>query len=336
VVLVGDHHQLPEIDAGGAFRALVIRTDPIVLTENRRQREDWGRRMLELIRGGDVRRGLELASDAGAVHIAVTAEAAGAQLVGDWWQARAAGREAIMLAYRREEVRDLNAAGRALMDQAGRLGPQRLVLAGGEFAVGDEVLLRRRSMTAQVNNGSRGRIEAVDPDHEQVTLRLSDDRQVTLDADYLRQPGSNGQPSMVHGYAATIHTYQGTDTEATFAYGSPGLYRELVYTASSRHRQTLRFYLADPDVDRELAEFHGAHAEPQDAFERFVAQAERSHAQHTAIDRVHRQQAAALSPAELQREADRLERLAAHAPGPRLQRAAASSHKPKRSNATRR
>ena len=225
-----------------------------------------------------------------------------------------------MLAYRRDEVRDLNAAGRALMDQAGRLGPDRLVLAGGEFAVGDEVVLRRRSPTAQVNNGSRGRIEAIDPDHEQVTLRLSDERQVTLDADYLRQPGSNGQPSMVHGYAATVHTYQGADTEATFAYGSPGLYRELVYTASSRHRETLRFYLSDPDVDRELAEFHGAHAEPQDALERFVAQAERSHAQHTAIDRVHRQQAAALSPAELHREADRLERLAARAPGPRLQR----------------
>ena len=43
-----------------------------------------------------------------------------------------------MLAYRRDEVRDLNAAGRALMDQAGRLGHDRLVLAGGEFAVGDE------------------------------------------------------------------------------------------------------------------------------------------------------------------------------------------------------
>jgi hypothetical protein len=144
--------------------------------------------MLELIRGGHVRRGLELASDASAVHIAATAEAAGAELVGDWWQAHEAGREAIMLAHRREKVRDLNVAGRALMDQAGRLGHERLVLAGGEFAVGDEVLLRRRSPTAQVNNGSRGRIEAIDPDHEQVTLRLSDDRQVTLDADYLRQP----------------------------------------------------------------------------------------------------------------------------------------------------
>jgi hypothetical protein len=42
VVLVGDHHQLREIDAGGAFRGLLIRTDPIVLSENRRQRDEWG------------------------------------------------------------------------------------------------------------------------------------------------------------------------------------------------------------------------------------------------------------------------------------------------------
>jgi ATP-dependent exoDNAse (exonuclease V) alpha subunit len=57
VVLVGDHKQLPEIDAGGTFRALALRTDPIVLTENRRQRDEWARRMVKLIRDGDVREG---------------------------------------------------------------------------------------------------------------------------------------------------------------------------------------------------------------------------------------------------------------------------------------
>ncbi|MEO6349036.1 MAG: AAA family ATPase, partial [Candidatus Limnocylindrales bacterium] len=50
VVLVGDHHQLPEIDAGGAFRALVARTDPVRLTVNRRQHEPHAREMLDLWR----------------------------------------------------------------------------------------------------------------------------------------------------------------------------------------------------------------------------------------------------------------------------------------------
>ena len=39
LVLVGDHRQLPELEAGGAFRALVHRGLAVELTENRRQRE---------------------------------------------------------------------------------------------------------------------------------------------------------------------------------------------------------------------------------------------------------------------------------------------------------
>ena len=39
------------------------------------------------------------------------------------------------------EVRNLNAAARALMEDEGRLGPARLKLPGGEFAAGD----RRRT-----------------------------------------------------------------------------------------------------------------------------------------------------------------------------------------------
>ena len=162
VVLVGDHKQLPEIDAGGTFRALAIRTDPIVLTENRRQRDEWARRMVKLIRDGDVREGLELASDRGAIVVAPTAEAAQAQLVREWWRATEGGANTMMIAYRRAEVRDLNAAARALMDDAGGLGRDRLELPGGEFAAGDRVLLKRGSTALDVDNGEAGIVERVD------------------------------------------------------------------------------------------------------------------------------------------------------------------------------
>src|SRR4051812_38662451 len=158
VVLVGDHQQLLEIDAGGTFRALVARCDPIVLTENRRQREEWARRMLALLRDGHVRDGLELASEHGAVVVAPTSEAAQTQLVRDWWQVTGGGRDAMMVAHRRSEARDLNAAARALMDDAGRLGPERLELPGGEFAAGDQILLKRGSRALNVDNGDTGLI----------------------------------------------------------------------------------------------------------------------------------------------------------------------------------
>ena len=43
LVLVGDHHQLPELEAGGAFRGLVHRGLAVELEENRRQVEAWER-----------------------------------------------------------------------------------------------------------------------------------------------------------------------------------------------------------------------------------------------------------------------------------------------------
>lgn len=54
VVLVGDDHQLPEIDAGGAFRGVRQRCATVELTENRRQREAWERDALEQLRSGRV------------------------------------------------------------------------------------------------------------------------------------------------------------------------------------------------------------------------------------------------------------------------------------------
>ena len=41
VVLVGDHRQLPEIAAGGAFAALAQRLGPVTLRRNRRQVQRW-------------------------------------------------------------------------------------------------------------------------------------------------------------------------------------------------------------------------------------------------------------------------------------------------------
>ena len=53
VVLVGDPCQLPEIDAGGAFRGLRARLGASHLTDNRRQTDAWERGALAELRAGD-------------------------------------------------------------------------------------------------------------------------------------------------------------------------------------------------------------------------------------------------------------------------------------------
>lgn len=67
LVLVGDHRQLPEIEAGGAFRALTTRLPVIELRENRRQTERWERDALARLRDGRVDDALELYEDHGRV-----------------------------------------------------------------------------------------------------------------------------------------------------------------------------------------------------------------------------------------------------------------------------
>jgi hypothetical protein len=54
LVLVGDHRQLPELAAGGTFRALARELSAVRLTQNHRQAHAWERDALDDLRHGDV------------------------------------------------------------------------------------------------------------------------------------------------------------------------------------------------------------------------------------------------------------------------------------------
>jgi ATP-dependent exoDNAse (exonuclease V) alpha subunit len=85
VVLVGDHRQLAEIDAGGAFRALATRLPAIELKENRRQHAAWERDALALLRDGDANEGLRRYEEHGRVATGESADELRGRLVADWW-----------------------------------------------------------------------------------------------------------------------------------------------------------------------------------------------------------------------------------------------------------
>jgi conjugative relaxase-like TrwC/TraI family protein len=70
LVLVGDDRQLPEIQAGGAFRALADRLGASELHEVRRQREPWDRAALDQLRDGEVERWARAYRDHGRITIA--------------------------------------------------------------------------------------------------------------------------------------------------------------------------------------------------------------------------------------------------------------------------
>ena len=154
LVLIGDDRQLPEIEAGGAFRALAEVLGAHELREVRRQDDAWDREALAQLRDGDVEAFSRAYADHGRLVAAPNAEAARAAM--DWCEAHDSGASALMLAHRRSDVRDLNARAREHMRAAGRLGPNELTARGRSFAIGDRVITTRNDRYQELVNGQRG------------------------------------------------------------------------------------------------------------------------------------------------------------------------------------
>ncbi len=228
LVLVGDHHQLPSVGAGGLFMELLAHQDATHLTAVRRQRDPLERAALATIRDGRGRDYLAWASDNGHLHVEDTAIAARARLLSDWWaHARADPTRNVMIAHGRRDVADLNRVARQLMRNEGRLGAAITTSTGQEFAVGDAVICRRNDATTTVTNGLRGTITGVSPTG--VRVRTAGGVEVDLPRRYV------DAGYLAHAYAITGHASQGATLERAFVLlPASGRQQEWNYVALSR------------------------------------------------------------------------------------------------------
>src|SRR3954452_15746423 len=154
-ILIGDPHQLPAVGAGGLFAGIVERQGAVVLTENRRQRDELERGALARVRAGVGRDYLAFAEKRERLVVSESPVTTRAHLLADWWEhARKDLPGNVILALRRREVADLNQLARALMESAGRLGVPRLTVSDREFATGDRIVCLRNSDRLGVKNGT--------------------------------------------------------------------------------------------------------------------------------------------------------------------------------------
>lgn len=282
-VLVGDHHQLPSVDAGGAFAALVRRMDVVELTENRRQVEAWERAALDQLRvGRGGRIGLvevvERYSSAGRLHVGETPRDVRAAMVADWYAARQRGEEAIMLGLRRRDVDELNARARALLVANGKVDTAAVVVGGLPFAAGDRVVCLHNDRRIGVHNAMFGTIEALTDEGFSVRVDGAEH--------HLRIPTTYAADGhLTHAYATTIHKAQGATYERALLLGDDRLYRQAGYTGLSRGKQRNDIYLVvDDDRDRDVElEEHGRHDADLPS-ERFVRALGRDGAKVTATE----------------------------------------------------
>lgn len=247
-ILIGDPAQLPAVGPGGMFAAIAAENGALALDHNRRQPDPAERAALARLRAGDGAPYLALAAARGRLRVAKTCDDAKAQLVGDWWSQPGDPNDSVMLAYRRADIADLNAAARDLCDRAGLLGDDRLRIGDLELAPDDRIVCLRNDRRIGVSNGTRGRVVAIDAGERSATIRTEAGTLVELPARYL-QAGH-----VQHGYALTGHRSQGLTVERAFVLlPDRAALKEWGYVALSRARGETRVYLSGPEREHDIA-----------------------------------------------------------------------------------
>ncbi len=276
-ILIGDPQQLPAVGAGGLLAGIVMREGAILLTENRRQHDPLERDALERVRAGVGRDYLVYAEKRERLVVSDDPATTRARLLTGWWeQARHDLADNVMLALRRRDVDDLNQFARSLMDADGRLGEERLTVAGREYAVGDRVVCLRNSDNLGVKNGTRGTVQQVDCDSRTVTVATDRGPRVELRGPYLEAG------NVRHAYALTGHAAQGLTVERAFVLGSgEARLQEWGYVALSRARAETRLYVTGTPREHE-SHFHDL--DDRDALARFGCGLEESAIEELAFD----------------------------------------------------
>lgn len=307
LVLVGDPEQLGEIEAGGLFRAIADRTDPIHLDEVIRHEYEFDRIAVKRIRDGEGREALALYESGERVTVAPNAEARREVMVRDWHESFERGEDAVMVAKRNAEVARLNAMAREVRKEAGQLGAQEIEVGEARFAAGDQVITRVNDRGTEIYNRERWRIAEVDAEQRRVVLEGIDQaRRVEVGAEYLARTNPHSDaPALEHAYAATTYSVQGSTVDRAFVAADPSMDKQELYVATSRSRGETRLY-ATPEVQVHREEIAPESPYLREGIPHIAEAAERDRAQLAAHDEALRSQFSRLPTEDLVTRRDEL------------------------------
>ncbi len=307
LVLVGDPEQLGEIEAGGLFRALAERGEPIHLDEVIRHRHDLDREAAKRIREGEGREALSLYRSEERVTVAPDAEARREAMVRDWHEAFERGEDAVMVAKQNAEVRRLNEVAREVRRQAGQFGAQEIEIGEATFAAGDQVITRVNDRSAEVFNRERWRIAEVDAAERRVVLDGIDHaKRVEIGDDYLVRTNPHSEaPALEHAYAVTTYSAQGTTVDRAFVAADPSMDKQELYVAASRSREETFIY-ATPEIQTHREEIAPPSPHLREGIPHIGEAAERDRSQLAAHEVALRSQFAGLPSEELVARRDEL------------------------------
>ena len=253
VLLVGDHHQLTAVEAGGAFGLLARRTKTAELSELWRFTHRWEAEVTRALRDGNPT-AIDGYVEHGRVHDGER-EAMLTAAYEAWRTDTDAGRESLLIAADNDTVLELNARARTDNLLSGRASVDGVELRDGTTAgVGDRITTRANNRALRVGgddfvrNGATWTITASHTDGS-LTVAPSADAQ---ELGALRLPAEYVAEHVELGYAITAHRAQSRTVDTAHVITGPGMTREHLYVGMTRGRDANHTYVPlDPggDVD---------------------------------------------------------------------------------------
>ncbi len=293
LIMVGDQDQLQAIEAGGAFKALLGRVGGAVLQENRRQKTEDMRRVVDHAHRGEAGKAFQMLAERGMVAVEADRTAAINETVRRWaGRLEAAGRpdQVMMIASTKAAVAELNEAALEHEKARGVLGPGATITARDragkslgqrEILEGARILFKKNDRALGVMNGELGTVQRVDLDTSGkpvIAVKLDRGEVVTIRPEHEHKgqgrpaPGV-GYSHLEHGWAGTTHVSQGATIDAAivFADGSMAS-REQLYVMLSRMRYSTDLIFSAGDLEKDEDQL--APTEAMVDFAKFIAQKE--------------------------------------------------------------
>lgn len=246
LIMVGDHRQLDAVGPGGGLRAIIERGDAHHLDEVVRQANPAERRALAEVREGDPAVATAFYRGNHRIHPLPSWEATVSAATDAWAGDMTAGKDAVLLAWRRADVDALNQAARQRMAEVGRLHGLALVAGGGRsYQAGDAVIALAPLANRSLVTSERATVTGVDPERRRLAVCTGGGRAVLLEAPDL------AADRLEHGYAITVHRSQGAtfDTAHVLAGGGD---RHLAYVALSRARADTHLWCTADSIEQAI------------------------------------------------------------------------------------
>ena len=256
LVLVGDPVQLGAVGPGGAMAALMDRHPHLVtrLDENLRQHDPAERAAIARLRNGNIEAALHWYRVNDRVQTATSRPEAIEATVAAWNRDVEAGRSTTMLAWRRDDVHELNHAARDAAIAAGRVHGPKVDVDGLEIAAGDQLVALAPNHRARIVTSQRLTVAHLDTDRATATLTSGDQR--------VELPLSEIDPErFAYGYATTIHRAQGATFDTAHVYADGGNH-QLAYVAVTRARQFTTIHAPAETVDQAIEDLRAAWTRP--------------------------------------------------------------------------